>query len=196
MDYPKTPGQPAEPGSAVPSPTVPPDARSQMAVPPKAVASGAVPSGTAPRITARVLAAVAVGGMCGAGLRVGLGLWFPDGPGFPATTLAINLAGTAALGALTSYWQATHRGPGWLRAGIGTGFLGAFTTYSALVLFALGAAPGAAVLNLAISLVLCVAAAWTAMAVVERMLAPGTTAVPAQPGDTQQPGTPDGGGRK
>ncbi|GAA1859777.1 CrcB family protein [Paeniglutamicibacter psychrophenolicus] len=152
------------------------------------------PPRQAPRITGRNLAAVAVGGLCGAGLRVGLGLWFPDGPGFPAATLAINVAGTAALGALTSYWQVTHRGPGWLRAGIGTGFLGAFTTFSALVLFALGAAPGAAVLDLAISLVLCVAAAWAAMAVVERVLDRGAAVEPAPVAGTQHPGTPDAGG--
>src|SRR4051794_30339646 len=100
------------------------------------------------RITGRSLVAVAVGGFCGAALRVGLGLWFPEGTGFPATTLLINVAGTATLGALTSYWQVSHRGGGWLRAGIGTGFLGAFTTFSALVLFTLGAAPGVALLNL------------------------------------------------
>lgn len=117
---------------------------------------------------ARNLAAVAVGGFCGAALRVGLGLWFPDAPGFPATTLAINVSGTAALAALTSYWQATHRGPGWLRAGIGTGLLGAFTTFSALVLFALGTTPLQAALNLALSLVLCAATAWASMSWVER----------------------------
>lgn len=117
---------------------------------------------------ARNLAAVAGGGFCGAALRVGLGLWFPDAPGFPATTLAINVIGTAALAALTSYWQITHRGPGWLRAGIGTGFLGAFTTFSALVLFALGTAPLQSVLYLALSLVLCAATAWASMSGVER----------------------------
>lgn len=114
-----------------------------------------------------------MGGLCGTALRVGLGLWFPDGPGFPATTLAINVAGTAALGALTSYWQISHRGAGWLRAGIGTGFLGAFTTFSALMLFVAAAAPGMGLLDLMLSMVLCVVAAWAAMALVERTLGPG-----------------------
>lgn len=176
MEEPKTPGGPGAHGGARP----------------RRNATGASPHRRAPRISGRSLAAVAAGGLCGAGLRVGLGLWFPDGPGFPAATLAINVAGTAALGALTSYWQVTRRGPGWLRAGIGTGFLGAFTTFSALVLFALGAAPGAAVLDLAISLVLCVAAAWAAMAVVERMLRRGARAAPVA--DTPHPGLPDAGG--
>lgn len=123
------------------------------------------------RAHGRNLAAVAVGGLCGAALRMALGLWFPDAPGFPATTLAINVTGTAALAALTSYWQVSHRGPSWLRAGIGTGFLGAFTTFSALILFALGATPARAMLDLVLSLVLCAAAAWASMSWVERGLA-------------------------
>jgi fluoride ion exporter CrcB/FEX len=132
-----------------------------------------------PRVTGRNLAAVAVGGFCGAALRVGLGLWFPDAPGFPATTLAINVIGTTALAALTSYWQISHRGPGWLRAGIGTGFLGAFTTFSALVLFILGATPAQALLDLLLSLVLCAAAAWISMWWVERALAARKKPAPA-----------------
>lgn len=122
---------------------------------------------------------MAVGGFCGAALRVGLGLWFPDEPGFPATTLAINVTGTAALAALTSYWQITHRGPSWLRAGIGTGFLGAFTTFSALILFAVGATPAEAVLVLVLSLLLCAAAAWASMSWVERALAGSGESAPS-----------------
>ena len=135
------------------------------------------------------LVAVAVGGFCGAALRVGLGLWFPDAPGFPATTLAINVAGTAALAALTSYWQITRRAPGWLRAGVGTGFLGAFTTFSALVLFALGSTPARAALDLVASLALCAAAAWTSMWWVERALVArqkSAQAVQASPPDADQ----------
>ena len=144
----------------------------------------------APRATGRNLAAVAAGGFCGAALRVGLGIWFPDAPGFPATTLAINVAGTAALAALTSYWQITRRGPGWLRAGIGTGFLGAFTTFSALVLFALGATPAEAMLDLALSLLLCAAAAWASMAWVEHTLAGSGRSAPGRAGDTGAKGSP------
>ncbi|MFL4480219.1 fluoride efflux transporter FluC [Paeniglutamicibacter sp. ORCA_105] len=139
------------------------------------------------------LVAVAVGGFCGAALRVGLGLWFPDAPGFPATTLAINVTGTAALAALTSYWQITRRAPGWLRAGVGTGFLGAFTTFSALVLFALGSTPARAALDLVVSLILCAAAAWAAMWWVERALAgrqKSAQSVQASPPAAD----PDGGG--
>ncbi|WP_083410953.1 CrcB family protein [Arthrobacter sp. UCD-GKA] len=184
MDEPKIPGGQGAHGSAQPCRDATTNAIAPQATPPR----------PAPRITGRNLAAVAVGGLCGAGLRVGLGLWFPDGPGFPATTLAINVAGTAALGALTSYWQVTRRGPGWLRAGVGTGFLGAFTTFSALILFALGAGAGAVVLDLAVSLVLCVAAAWAAMAVVERVLDRGAPAGPAPAAGSRHPGTPDAGG--
>lgn len=139
------------------------------------------------------LVAVALGGFCGAALRVGLGLWFPDAPGFPATTLAINVTGTAALAALTSYWQITRGAPSWLRAGVGTGFLGAFTTFSALVLFALGSTPARAALALVVSLALCAAAAWAAMWWVERALAgrkKSAQAVQAWP----TAGEPDDGG--
>ncbi len=136
---------------------------------------------------------MAAGGFCGAALRVGLGLWFPDAPGFPATTLAINVTGTAALAALTGYWQITHRAPSWLRAGIGTGFLGAFTTFSALILFAVGATPAAAVLDLVLSVLLCAAAAWASMSWVERALAVSGESAPS---DRELPrvGDPGAGG--
>ncbi|MFL4476063.1 fluoride efflux transporter FluC [Paeniglutamicibacter sp. MACA_103] len=149
------------------------------------------PAKAPPRATGLNIAAVAVGGFCGAALRVGLGLWIPDAPGIPATTLAINVTGTAALAALTSYWQITHRGPSWLRAGIGTGFLGAFTTFSAVVLFALGASPAEALLDLVFSLLLCAAAAWVAMSWVERALAGSGASAPSgrELPQVEEPGT-------
>lgn len=148
--------------------------------------------GAPPRVTGRNLAAVAAGGFCGAALRVGLGLWFPDAPGFPATTLAINVTGTAALAALTSYWQITHRGPSWLRAGIGTGLLGAFTTFSALILFALGTTAAEALLNLLLSLLICAVAAWASMSWVERALA-GSKDPKSSGQDLPRAGDPDAG---
>ncbi|WP_063034291.1 fluoride efflux transporter FluC [Nocardia grenadensis] len=80
--------------------------------------------------------AVGVGGVFGAPLRYQLGVWFPHSVGeWPVTTFAINTAGAFALGWLLE--GLTRLGPdnGWrrrARLGVGTGFLGAFTTYSTL----------------------------------------------------------------
>ena len=79
--------------------------------------------------------AVAVGGLIGTELRFGAGLVFPESAGaVPWTTLAINVAGSFVLAALTTIWIARPRTAFWLRAGIGPGLLGSFTTFSALVL--------------------------------------------------------------
>lgn len=82
----------------------------------------------------RELWAVAVGGMIGTGLRLGLDTVIPHNPaGFPVSTLIINVAGSFLLGA----WMATlWRRPGtpnWLKLGLGTGVIGSFTTFSALI---------------------------------------------------------------
>jgi CrcB protein len=79
--------------------------------------------------------AVAVGGLIGTELRFGAGLLFPESAGeVPWTTLAINVAGSFVLATLTTIWIARPKTAFWLRAGIGPGVLGSFTTFSALVL--------------------------------------------------------------
>lgn len=82
----------------------------------------------------RDLTAVFVGGMLGALARWGLDVLIPHtAAGFPWSTLLINVAGSFALGLLTGgVW--TDRTPAWVRAGIGPGFLGTFTTFSAAML--------------------------------------------------------------
>jgi CrcB protein len=78
--------------------------------------------------------AVAAGGLLGTELRYGLGLAFPDTAGtLPWTTLSINVAGSFVLAALTTFWIAKPRTAFWLRAGLGPGLLGSFTTFSAVV---------------------------------------------------------------
>jgi CrcB protein len=78
--------------------------------------------------------AVAVGGLAGSELRYGLGLLFPEHPGsVPWTTLAINVSGSFILALLTTLWIARPRTSFWIRAGIGPGILGSFTTFSAVV---------------------------------------------------------------
>lgn len=82
----------------------------------------------------RAWAAVAVGGLAGTELRYGLGVLFPEQAGsVPWTTLAINVAGSFVLALLTTVWIARPGTAFWLRAGIGPGLLGSFTTFSALV---------------------------------------------------------------
>ena len=78
------------------------------------------------------LAAMAVAGALGAVARYGVSVaalrWF--GPGFPYGTLVVNLAGCFLLGALTELTlEEGLLAPEW-RTIAGTGFLGAFTTFS------------------------------------------------------------------
>ena len=70
------------------------------------------------------LLAVLVGGALGTGLRLGL-----DSLIFPFSTLVINVVGSFALGFLTARVWPTARP--WVRAGLGPGVLGSFTTFSA-----------------------------------------------------------------
>jgi fluoride exporter len=82
----------------------------------------------------RAWLAVAAGGLIGGELRYGLGLAFPDLPGaVPWATLLINVGGSFALAALTTIWIARPQTAFWLRAGLGPGLLGSFTTFSAVV---------------------------------------------------------------
>jgi CrcB protein len=78
--------------------------------------------------------AVAAGALAGTELRYGLGLAFPDAAGtVPWATLFINISGSFVLAALTTLWIARPHTAFWLRAGIGPGLLGSFTTFSAVV---------------------------------------------------------------
>jgi CrcB protein len=82
----------------------------------------------------RVWTAVASGGLLGTELRYVLGLLFPDQPGdLPWATLGINILGSFVLAALTTIWIARPQTAFWLRAAIGPGVLGSFTTFSAVV---------------------------------------------------------------
>jgi CrcB protein len=76
------------------------------------------------------LLAVLLGGALGTGLRLGLDLLVPHGDsGFPVSTLIINIVGAFTLGLLTARVWPTARP--WVRAGLGAGLLGSFTTFSA-----------------------------------------------------------------
>ncbi|MET8561106.1 CrcB family protein [Streptomyces flaveolus] len=80
---------------------------------------------------APVITVVAVGGALGAVARYGASLLWPTAAGaFPWTTLVVNAAGCAVIGAfmvvITQVWAA-HR---LVRPFFGTGVLGGFTTFS------------------------------------------------------------------
>ena len=80
---------------------------------------------------------VVAGGIAGALGRYGLSTVLPSPGGWPLPTLAINLAGAFLLGVLLE--ALARRGPDagrlrMIRLLVGTGFLGAFTTYSSLAL--------------------------------------------------------------
>ncbi|CAN5501496.1 CrcB family protein [soil metagenome] len=108
------------------------------------------------------LVAVLIGGLVGTGMRLGIDALLPHGDGdFPLSTLVINVTGAFVLGMLVGrVWPSA---PSWLRFGLGTGLLGSFTTFSALVAsvftLAQAGAMGTGLLYLAVTLTAGIAAA-------------------------------------
>ena len=75
--------------------------------------------------------AVAVGGLAGAGTRWALVETLPATDAWPWGVLAVNLAGCLVLGYLAAAaWSARAHLP--VSLGLGTGFCGSLTTFSAL----------------------------------------------------------------
>ncbi|MHC5797877.1 fluoride efflux transporter FluC [Lacisediminihabitans sp. FW035] len=82
----------------------------------------------------REVAAVVVGGVVGTGLRLTLDTVIPHSDtGFPLSTLLINVVGSFALGALVATLWRRAGTANWLKVGLGTGMIGSFTTFSALI---------------------------------------------------------------
>ena len=112
------------------------------------------------KVTGRELLAVIIGGMLGTGLRVVIDTLLPHSDReFPLSTLIINVAGSFALGVLVArVWPGA---PAWLRAGLGAGLLGSFTTFSALAVALVSLGPTSlAALYLGLSLLFGPAAAF------------------------------------
>lgn len=107
---------------------------------------------------------IALGGAAGSVLRywTSLGAHHLFGRGFPYGTLAVNVLGSLAIGMLyVLLVERSSLGVEW-RAALITGFLGGFTTFSAFsletVLLLEQAEHLKAIINIAVSVLLCLAA--------------------------------------
>jgi CrcB protein len=90
-----------------------------------------------PRIAPCVVLAVFVGGIFGGLARYGIGRAAPPAPaGFPWDIFAINLSGAFALAVLLVTVVEILPPTTYVRPALGTGFLGAFTTFSSLAVAA------------------------------------------------------------
>lgn len=111
------------------------------------------------------LTVIALGGAAGALARYWMSSWVYRvlGTGFPWGTLAVNVAGSLAIGFLAVYLLDRTHSAEW-RALLIVGFLGAFTTFSTFSLETLTlieeAELGRAIANAAVSVVACLAATW------------------------------------
>jgi CrcB protein len=101
------------------------------------------------------IVAVLVGGILGTALRLGLDDLIVSPPtAFPLATLIINIVGSLILGFLIArLWPTT---PSWVRAGVGPGVLGGFTTFSAVMVSMVTLASGGKIMLAIIYLVLTV----------------------------------------
>ncbi|NYF09451.1 CrcB protein [Leifsonia sp. AK011] len=111
----------------------------------------------------RDLLAVVIGGLLGTGARFAVdGVLLHQDDQFPLSTLIANALGAFALGFLVARVWPTA--PSWLRAGLGVGLLGSFTTFSAVAVSLVSlTAAGWGMLALAYlvaTIVLGLAAAW------------------------------------
>ena len=119
---------------------------------------------------ARILAAIAAGGVLGACARYGAGLLWPTTPGaFPWTTFWINVTGCALMGVLMVLITERTRPHPLIRPFLGTGVLGGYTTFSTYAidaqhLFDAGL-PGVELIYLAATLAAALLALWGAAAI-------------------------------
>ena len=136
------------------------------------------------------LLAVALGGVLGTGARWGVDALLPTAsPGtLSVSTIVVNVVGSFVLGLLvaTLWWRPGV--PLWLKAGVGTGVLGSFTTFSAITVNAVAGALEANVLAVVgavlLSTVFGLLAAWGGLALGTKLLGRR---------ETQPPRIPDGG---
>ena len=111
----------------------------------------------------RELLAVLAGGAVGTGIRLAIDTTIPHGDdAFPVSTLIINTVGSLLLGLLVArLWP---RAAGWLRAALGVGLLGSFTTFSAVTVSLVALANASEWMLAAAYLVATLALGWGAAA--------------------------------
>ena len=80
-------------------------------------------------VSLRRVLLVALGGTLGTAARLGLGVLLPGLGGFPLAVLLANVLGALLIGVVAARLPASAE----LRLLLGTGVLGGFTTYSALM---------------------------------------------------------------
>lgn len=107
---------------------------------------------------------IAFGGFAGAVLRHAVAVALPGG--FPWGTLAVNVAGSFALGVLFYEARLTGRLGPRTRLLLGTGFLSSFTTYSAFAIETAALSPALAAANVGANYALGFAAVLAGRAVV------------------------------
>jgi CrcB protein len=124
----------------------------------------------------RTMLAVAAGGVVGTALRLGIDALLPHArEQFPVSTLVINVVGSFVLGILVArVWPVA---PDWVRAGLGAGVLGAFTTFSAVAVAMIELPLASAALYIALSLVLGLGGALLGLRLGRRADAASTTPI-------------------
>lgn len=129
----------------------------------------------------REIAAIYAGGMLGALARVGLVQAIPATAGrWPWATLVINVSGSFLLGYLATRLQERLPQSTYRRPLLGTGFCGAYTTFSTVQLEVVemvdAGHPGLALAYVVVSLTAGFVAVWAATAIVRRVriTVPGT----------------------
>jgi CrcB protein len=129
-------------------------------------------------ISRLALAAVSAGGVLGAEARYGLTLALPRHTGqFPWSTLLINLTGSLLIGVLMAWLGRQPVPRPVLRAFLGIGILGGYTTYSTFAVdvqqLLLAHRPLTALGYLAATVLGCAAAVWLATTVTVMTSEPG-----------------------
>jgi len=122
--------------------------------------------------------AVLIGGAVGTALRLGVDVILPHGGVvFPVGTFLVNLFGSFLLAVLVArVWPSAVE---WLRAGLGPGLLGSFTTFSALAVSAVELTSAGVGLEAVVYVVASLVGGITAAVLGLRLGAPTATTVPA-----------------
>lgn len=127
----------------------------------------------------RSVVAVFVGGALGTLARLALGQWF--GPETFMSPWIINIVGSFILALLVSTLWTRDSTPEWLKAGLGTGLLGGFTTLSAITLALASTFTPAVFVVFALDVLLGLIAAWVGLAlgvqIAKRVALPSADAI-------------------